>query len=229
MNAKITEIFSSIQGEGPYVGVQQVFVRFFGCNMHCVWCDTPESIGDTTQNFVEYGVEELCGKINGLWGQAHSVSITGGEPLMQVDVLQALLPKLKESNRKIHLETNGIFHEALASCIDQIDVVAMDMKLPSSTQCRSFWKEHEEFLKVARQKEIFIKVVISSKTEKEDVLKAIDCVSGIDPQTLFILQPNSLDMFDGVVDKCLAFHEDCLAKLPNTRIMPQMHKFMNLE
>ena len=43
--ANILEVFQSIQGEGKYAGVKQVFVRFFECNMHCVWCDTPHSIG----------------------------------------------------------------------------------------------------------------------------------------------------------------------------------------
>ncbi len=59
MKAKVLEIFRSIQGEGEYVGVAQVFVRFFECNMHCTWCDTPGSIGDTTRNYQEYTCEQL--------------------------------------------------------------------------------------------------------------------------------------------------------------------------
>ena len=47
--ANILEIFQSIQGEGKYAGVKQVFVRFYECNMHCVWCDTPHSIGDNVK------------------------------------------------------------------------------------------------------------------------------------------------------------------------------------
>ena len=46
--ANISEIFQSIQGEGKYAGASQVFVRFFECNMHCAWCDTPHAIGDTS-------------------------------------------------------------------------------------------------------------------------------------------------------------------------------------
>ncbi len=41
MNARISEIFYSLQGEGLCVGVPQVFVRFWGCNLSCGWCDTP--------------------------------------------------------------------------------------------------------------------------------------------------------------------------------------------
>ena len=40
MEAKINEIFSSIQGEGPIVGYKQLFIRFCGCNLHCDYCDT---------------------------------------------------------------------------------------------------------------------------------------------------------------------------------------------
>ena len=87
MNAKILEIFPSIQGEGKYVGVAQVFVRFFECSMHCSWCDTPNSIGDGKREFKEYFSSELFDTINPLLPGCHSVSLTGGEPLLQKDFL----------------------------------------------------------------------------------------------------------------------------------------------
>ena len=83
--AKITEIFQSIQGEGPYVGAKQVFIRFFECNMRCVWCDTPQSIGGEGAHFEDYTSDELWRKISDLWNGCHSVSFTGGEPLIQKD------------------------------------------------------------------------------------------------------------------------------------------------
>ena len=82
MNAKILEIFRSIQGEGKYAGVPQVFVRFFECNMHCVWCDTPASIGDGKREYKELALEDVLKQVNALYDHAHSVSITGGEPLL---------------------------------------------------------------------------------------------------------------------------------------------------
>lgn len=149
MTAKIYEIFQSIQGEGPYVGVRQVFVRFFGCHMHCSWCDTPESIGDTTGQYQEMTVAQVFTKIKALWKDCHSVSLTGGEPLLQVDLIARLIPLLKKAKMPVYLETSGVLYQALGQVIRGVDSVAMDIKLPSSTGQRAFWKEHEQFLTIA--------------------------------------------------------------------------------
>ena len=228
MNARIFEIFNSTQGEGKYLGVPQVFVRFFECNMHCVWCDTPHSIGDTTRHYKEYSLDGLVGEINQLWGQCHSVSLTGGEPLMQADFINALTPILRSLRMPVYLETNGVLPRELAQVIDGVDTIAMDIKLPSSTQCKPYWHEHEEFLKIAKKKDLFIKAVISSVTTKEDVLRAADLVSRITPDVPFILQPNYFDMKDGAVAKCIELQSDCLKCLRDVRIIPQIHKFLKV-
>ena len=85
------------------------------------------------------------------------MSLTGGEPLLQKDFLKGLLSLFKESRMISYLETNGILYKELQSIIDDIDIIAMDFKLPSSTKCRSFWDEHKRFLEVALRKEVFIK------------------------------------------------------------------------
>ena len=227
--AKISEIFQSVQGEGQYVGAKQVFIRFFECNMHCAWCDTPQSIGDTEGHFDEYTSDELWRKVSGLWSNCHSVSFTGGEPLVQTDFIKAFLPRLKTAWVTSYLETNGIFYQELAELIDDIDIIAMDLKLPSSTKCRPFWEEHEEFLKIARKKEVFTKTVISNDTTKEDVLRSVDLVAQIAPEITYILQPNHFDHENGIVQKCLEYQKDCSSRLKNVRIIPQMHKFLKLQ
>jgi len=230
MNAKIYEIFESIQGEGPHVGIRQVFVRFYECNIHCSWCDTPASIGDAPgeAHFKEYSAQELINEILKLDKNCSSVSLTGGEPLVQADFLKEFLPILKKSKIQTYLETNGIFYKELAQIIADVDVVAMDIKLPSSAKTKAFWKEHEEFLKIALKRDCFIKVVISGDTLKEEVLQSAQIVSRICPQMLFILQPNYFEMKNGVVKKCLEFQQDCLKLLPHVRVMPQVHKFIKL-
>jgi 7-carboxy-7-deazaguanine synthase len=228
MNAKILEIFHSIQGEGRYVGVPQVFVRLFECNMHCVWCDTPGSIGDNKREYQELGLKEVLAQVNAIYNHAHSVSITGGEPLLQKDFLKSFCHALRREGKKTYLDTNGTLPEALKEVVKDIDIIAMDLKLPSSTKQQAFWKEHLAFLTIAKQKEVFIKAVISLDTQKEDVLKAAKLVAQVDDKILFILQPNYLEMKKGVIDACLAYQKSCAKILKDVRIVPQVHKFMKL-
>jgi organic radical activating enzyme len=228
MNAKILEIFRSVQGEGKYAGVPQVFVRLFECNMHCVWCDTPASIGDSKREYKELSLEDILTQINTMYEGVHSISITGGEPLLQKDFLKSFCNALHQQKMKIYLDTNGTLPHALEELIKDIDIIAMDIKLPSSTGQRAFWAEHKYFLKVASRKEVFVKVVVSLKTLKEDIIKAAKLVAGIDPGILFILQPNYLDMKKGIIEDCVGYQKLCAKILKDVRILPQVHKFMKL-
>ncbi len=229
-NAKILEIFRSIQGEGLYLGLPQVFVRFFECNMRCTWCDSPGSIGDTVRNYKEISAGDLAAQITKLYEACHSVSITGGEPLMQADVLQGLLPMLRQKGMKLYLETNGVLPRELAMVIKDVDIVAMDIKLPSSTKDRAFWGEHEEFLRIARQREVFIKAVITRDTTHDDVARAVDLVRSVDRDLAFILQPSYQDMRSsgGCISQCVELQKYALKQLKDVRIIPQVHKFMKL-
>ena len=226
--AKILEVFRSIQGEGRYVGLPQVFVRLFECNMHCVWCDTPHSIGDGKREYQEISAEALLAQVDALYDGAHSVSITGGEPLLQDEFLKGFCHALKKSKKKIYLDTNGTLPAALKKIIKDVDVIAMDIKLPSSTKDRAYWNEHKEFLKIARRKEVFIKMVVSVDTDAHEVMKAGKLVASIDPKILFILQPNWLDMKKGVIENCVAYQQQLSGILKDVRIIPQTHKMMKL-
>ncbi|MDE2223191.1 MAG: 7-carboxy-7-deazaguanine synthase QueE [Candidatus Omnitrophica bacterium] len=228
MKARILEIFRSVQGEGKYVGASHVFVRFFECNMHCVWCDTPASIGDGKREYKELTLDDVLSKVNDLYGNSHSVSITGGEPLLQKDFLKEFCPALHQEGKKIYLDTNGTLPGGLQEIIKHIDIIAMDLKLPSSTGQKPFWTEHRDFLNIASCKEVFIKAVISLNTTRQDVLKAARLVADVDPGILFILQPNYLDMKKGVIDHCLEHQKTCAKILKDVRILPQVHKFMKL-
>src|SRR3989338_9578605 len=79
---EISEIFSSLQGEGPYLGVPQIFIRFGRCNMHCGYCDEADKMKE--EAFSRYTLDSLIRQIETLEaakGPHHSVSLTGGEPL----------------------------------------------------------------------------------------------------------------------------------------------------
>lgn len=226
--AEISEIFSSLQGEGPYLGVKQIFVRFGRCNMHCGYCDELEKMKQ--EMFSVYSLEKLLSEISEmdkLKGEHHSISLTGGEPLFYTPFLQSFLPLLKEKGHKVYLETNGTLPRELARVISYCDIIAMDMKPSSSTGDRSFEEQHEEFLEIALQKETFVKVVITPETKREEIERCIEITAKVDKKTLFIFQPLS-DPF-GINQKSMnliekEFFELAKTRLENVRVIPQMHK-----
>lgn len=228
MTANILEVFQSIQGEGKYAGVNQVFVRFFECNMHCHWCDTPHSIGDTTRKYREVTLEDLLKEIKAAWPGSHSVTLTGGEPLLQADVLAALIPELHAAGMPVHLETNGILPGDLEKVIDGVDVVAMDIKMPSSTRCRPYWEEHRKFLDIARRREVFVKTVITRETDAEDLRQTVELMAAVDPAIPLILQPNTFELGQGVMETCRQFYLTANQRLEDVRVLPQMHKIMKV-
>ncbi|OIO37624.1 MAG: 7-cyano-7-deazaguanine synthase QueC [Candidatus Omnitrophica bacterium CG1_02_49_10] len=228
--AGITEIFSSIQGEGIFLGVKQIFVRFKKCNMACAYCDVPRELAPKV-----YGAGDLLGKIEELEknkGPHHSISFTGGEPLLYADLLAEILPELKKRRFKVYLETNGTLPEELKKIIDHADVIAMDLKLPSSTGERSFWKEHAEFLKIASLKKVFVKVVVTPRTNKIDISKSIEIVKDVDGKIPLIIQPASPVFKDTKAisdNRLFEFLELASARgVSNTRIVPQLHKILGV-
>jgi organic radical activating enzyme len=226
--ARVFEIFQSVQGEGVYVGVQQVFVRFFGCDLRCVWCDTPGSLGETSRRHVEMSAGELCSRVLSLWPGSHSVSVTGGEPLLQADFLAEFLPLLRSFGASVYLETNGVLPAELERVVGDVDIIAMDIKLPSSTGCRPYWDEHRDFLKAGRGKELFAKAVISVRTSAADIDAAAGLLAEQAPEAILVLQPNYFDRHDGVIKLCLDYRRRCSGILQDVRVIPQTHKMMKL-
>lgn len=228
--AAITEIFSSIQGEGIFAGARQIFVRFKKCNMKCDFCDTPDR-GPVR----EYSPAQLVREIRKLdknKGPHHSVSLTGGEPLMYTEFLKKLLPCLKEAGFKTYLETNGTLPGKLSEVIDLVDIVAMDFKLPSSTKDRIYWEEHTKFLKIASTKKVFVKAVITSDTKKSDIERAIALIKKINAKVPFIIQPvTPVKKTDKAVPekRLLEFFDMTLKNdIKDSRIIPQTHKALGI-
>jgi len=128
---KINEIFQSIQGESTWAGRVQTFVRLFGCNLKCSYCDTPYAQGDDKTEVKLIPLEEIVENVNS-FGEPKSVCITGGEPLIQQPNVVQLIDQLNARGYVISIETNGT--------IDIPDVlfeypnvkIVMDVKCPSS-------------------------------------------------------------------------------------------------
>lgn len=224
--ANIASIFFSCQGEGIYAGEPQGFVRFAGCNMSpkCLYCDT-----DTNQNN-EMTVSGILSRIEKEKWPIKFISLTGGEPLLQVNFLKRLLPALKKRGFRIYLETNGTLPDALLLIIHDLDIIAMDIKLPSSGRTAVLWEKHAQFLKAGIKKEIMVKLVLTRDTKKNDFEKAVFLLKKT-PAVPFILQPVTPNKkAKAIGDKTLQeFYSFASRSLKDVRIIPQLHRIFGIK
>lgn len=120
---KISEIFTSIQGESSYAGLPCTFIRLSGCNLRCAYCDTQYAYSDGT----EMPVDEIIDRVR--QSGPNLVEITGGEPLLQETELSVLVPALLDEGYHVLIETNG---SKSIKGIDKRAVVILDIKTPGS-------------------------------------------------------------------------------------------------
>ncbi len=242
-SAPIVEIMSTIQGEGLYVGVRELFIRFAECNLNCTFCDT--RFNPTEHCSIETNpgkrdyycepnpitVDRLVQLISGFGlDKLHGVSLTGGEPLLWTDYLQELIPHLSSQGLKILLETNGTLYDQLLSVIDIIDIVSMDIKLPSVAGNQPLWDEHKRFLAIARKRECFVKIVVSEQMVMEELVTACRVIREVGAHIPLILQPVTAGTKNMQMEpepcSLIGFQDEALKWLENVRVIPQTHKYL---
>lgn len=224
-DAFISEIYPSVQGEGPFTGEPQIFVRLAGCPLRCNYCDTPGSL--SVQGHPLLSVASVMKTIRQLH-RAHkiqTVSVTGGEPLVQAGFLKELFSELQKNKLKIYLETAGIHPNNLKRVIRYCDVIAMDVKLPSAVK-HSYWSQHREFLKVAGKK-AFVKIVIEAQSSLGELKQAVRMLASSKLKPLLVLQPATPLASHGKApswEKISAMYQLASRSLPRVLVMPQQHK-----
>ncbi len=240
----ISEIFASFQGEGAYVGCRHLFARMAGCNLRCRYCDTPDSLERTSQytifrrgqvprlqdNPVNPAVfaEEIA-RLLADEGPIDALALTGGEPLVQSEFLAQAL-RLRRFNLPVLLETNGVLPQRLAELLPLIDIVSMDIKLPSNSGEGAFWDEHARFLELARTKDLYVKILVDRKTSEHDVTRAAALVADLARNAPAFIQPildpagRQLIDGDGLTRLCV------LARryIRSVRVLPQVHKLLGI-
>lgn len=206
---KVSEVFHSIEGEGLNSGMPQIFVRLYGCNLRCSWCDSKYSYEGEYEELTPRQVMDKIEK----W-PCKNVCITGGEPLVQADELFQLLKLLAQWNYYVQLFTNGTIWAP--EIFDLCDFISMDMKPPSSGM-----KSNLEFLSWLDEK-FEVKVVVQTQADLEFALFKVypKC-----PTTL-ILQPcvtdpaKELETLQSLTKVILNYN------LKNVRVLPQLHKLI---
>ncbi len=183
----LNEIFYSIQGEGLYAGDKTIFIRFQGCGLRCVWCDTKDSwpfqlksgrmqslssgigpqIMPDTKPFVaeQVSVRDILQRVKA-YPNATNICITGGEPLQQPKPFRALVRALAAQGYDMHVETSGAFVLPNRRN-DNIPHWVMDIKLPDS----GMWDRNQFTNLDVLTGNDAVKFVVASH---EDFLKAVE-------------------------------------------------------
>lgn len=140
ISVKVNTVYDrvTVQGEGPFVGRRCTFVRLYGCNLHCRWCDTPET-WDTTgligpaysraDNSISISPDDVADSVAAL--DVDLCVITGGEPMVQQRSVVELAAALRQRGVASHIETNGTLAPD-AACIVNIEHFVVSPKLPSA-------------------------------------------------------------------------------------------------
>lgn len=130
LSLRITEIFSSLQGESSYIGQPTTFIRLTGCPLRCVYCDSAYAFSGGEQITLSKILSLVKEKAN------RYVCVTGGEPLAQTESI-ALLERLSDAGYKVSLETSGALN---ISRVDRRVKKVVDIKTPSSEESsKNLW------------------------------------------------------------------------------------------
>jgi organic radical activating enzyme len=254
--ANLVEIFSSIQGEGPYAGLSTLFIRFGGCDLRCAWCDSPHTwrpaqsarletargSGEFTLRENPLSIADVVAAAEALGAERHrQVSLTGGEPLLQPVAIGVVAKALRARGAQILLETHGLHADALAGVAEHIDVVSMDWKLasdvrregaPTHAPREDFHDAHERFLAVAkRAPHTVVKLVITNASQDAEIEAALARVARTHPQACVVLQP--VTPMGSVAERVPSARMLALGRLAeervrDVRVLPQLHPVMGV-
>ena len=204
----ISEIFTSIQGEGRFIGVPSVFVRLNGCNLRCVWCDTPYTSWKPQGE--DYMMGGLVAQIRRPW--VNHVVITGGEPMLQSGVV-LLTQRLREREMHITIETAGTVYQPVVC-----DLMSISPKLKNSTPHRregGRWVAGHERLRhqpdvlkrLMADYDYQLKFVIQTPEDVDEVKEMVEQLGA--PADRVILMPEGVDataLFDRaywMIERCI--------------------------
>lgn len=231
MKTRINEVFSSIQGEGKLIGRRQVFIRFSGCNLDCNYCDTPLS-RDPNYGTI-FSIHELFNSIDNLiTPDFHSISLTGGEPLLHADFIKDFL---EEYNFDCLLETNGSLPREIEKIASLIKYASLDIKLPEhypTSDYNTLFKSELESLNLLIDEGIntYCKVVILPSTNV-DMISSIsskirDEISDISKLSMVIQPASPLEQWEE--NKKLFEISETAGKYIDVLTIPQVHKILRI-
>jgi 7-carboxy-7-deazaguanine synthase len=213
---RVAEIFYSVQGEGSLVGVPSVFVRTSGCNLRCVWCDTPYTSWNPEGEHLTH--DEIIARVL-VYPPARHVVLTGGEPMIAPCIVE-LSNDLRRRGYHITIESAGTVFTPVAC-----DLMSISPKLANSTPEGPFRAQHERLRRnpetlrqLISQFDYQLKFVISDQSDLDEVRELAAEIEA--PPTKVILMPEGID------EKTLSARGAMVAELCKRfgyRFSPRLH------
>ncbi len=232
MKAPVIEIFSSFQGEGPFVGQRQIFVRFAGCNLDCSYCDTNKSKSKNSGKLMT--TEEVINEINNLiTPDCKVVSFTGGEPSLYPDFISEVSSNIELD---VLLETNGTLPFNIDK-IKNLNIVSLDIKLPEhfngSYNDRILDGEIKSLnLLMSKSIMVYCKIVTLPTTKTSTIKEVIEKLSEsiVNKNKLKIdIQPSSpIEDWKNNTWKLFEFSE-IAGEYFEVSVIPQIHTILDIE
>ena len=231
---QLSEIFTSIEGEGILFGTKTLFVRMAGCHLKCRWCDTsyalPMYSGNTYS--IDY-VKKLI--VDHLQPFTYKVNFTGGEPLVQHEAVIELARFVREKGLTTYLESACYDSDRFAKLLPYIDVCKVEFKMRDSEVVDM---DHYDNLlqneikclrtSVSNRKITYIKIVVTNSTDtKEFAILVGNIFQHVSTEDIdgFVIQPS-----DGIdkptTERLLRFYDIVCSRYREVRIIPQLHKQM---
>ena len=234
IRAKLSEIFTSIEGEGILFGTKTMFVRLAGCPLKCYWCDTPYAL--PMDSGIDYPIDEAKELISKrLQPNTYKVNFTGGEPLVQYQVVIELAKFVRQKGLRIYLESACYDAVRFAKVLPYVDLCKVEFKLRDSkvvneNQYYNLLKNELDCLKqsVRSCKTTYIKVVVTNSSNLNEFKEIVHEVFRMaKPSELagFIIQP-SYTVDEPTLDVLVGFYDAVYPLFDQVRVVPQLHKIM---
>lgn len=189
---RISEIFYSLQGEGFLAGIPSIFIRLAGCSLRCRWCDTKYAWDK--QAGLHYSLEKIIQAIQSY--QSRFVVITGGEPMLNPDLLEkselpGLTRHLKDLDKHITIETAGISFIPDIPCDLMSISPKMSNSIPFETELAAIHEDSR--LDMAVLSELIsnynyqLKFVVDSPDDLLEIQQTIEEIGNVDPEKVILM------------------------------------------
>jgi organic radical activating enzyme len=170
---QLNEIFTSIEGEGPFFGTKTMFIRLAGCHLGCYWCDTTYALGmNSGKSYLINEVKDLI--IKQLQPSTYKINFTGGEPLIQYEAVAELGKFIKQNKGlRTYIESSCFDSSRFAKILPYIDICKIEFKMSDSKAVD--YKNYEDLLynegrclnlAISQSKSTYVKIVVTNRVQK---------------------------------------------------------------